>query len=141
MTTKTSTPENNIAVMHKFVTEVQQGGDVSLINEIMHPQFYDHSSPKGALPEGRDGPRAILQSFHAAFSEIKVDIVHCIASGDVVATNKIIYGRHVGDFHGRPATGQRVRFDVMDFVRFEDGMFREHWATVGPMTVVEEMRQ
>lgn len=132
MPTKTTTPEENIAIMRRFVTEVQEKGDTSPIDELMHPDFYDNNSG-GHSPQGRDGPRAIIKSLHSGLSEIRIQVVHCVSTGDVVATQKILYGTHTGEFFGKAATGQRIQMRIMDFVRMEDGMMREHWATLGPM--------
>ena len=132
MSTKTTTPEDNTAIMRRFITEVQEKGDISPIDELIHPNFYDHSREK----PGRDGPRAMIQSLHTGLSMIKIEVVHCISAGDVVATHKMLYGTHTGEFFGKAATGQKVQMRVMDYVRIEDGMIREHWATLGPVEVV-----
>lgn len=131
MSTKTTTPEDNIAIMRNFITKVQEGGDLSLIDELVHPDFHDNTP--GRLPPDRDGARAVMQSIHAGLSKVKVEVIHCVSTGDVVATQKIISGTHTGEFFGKAATGQRVQLRVMDFVTIEDGMIKEHWATLGPI--------
>jgi hypothetical protein len=42
MTTKTTTSEENIAIMRRFVAEVQEKGDPSLIDELIHPKTITH---------------------------------------------------------------------------------------------------
>lgn len=141
MATKMTLPDENIAQMRRFVTEMQQTGDTSKLDEIVHPDFCDHTA-EGTVHVGVDGVRAIVKTFHAAFSDVKIDMIHCVGDGDVVATYKVVFGKHIGEFRdyvpSEQSSGQRTRFDVMDFVKFENGLFREHWATLGPLTVVKE---
>lgn len=133
----TATPEKNIAIMRRFIIEVQEKGDSSLVEELIHPEFCNHT-PEGPSPEGRAAPRAMIKSLHSGLSEIKIEVVHCVSTGDIVATQKVIHGIHTGDFFGKAATGQRVQMRVMDFVRINDEMIAEHWATLGPLETFAE---
>lgn len=121
--------------MRRFITEVQERGDMSLIDELIHPDFHNHT-PGGPSPEGRDGPRAMIKSLYTGLSKVKIEVVHCVSTEDVVATQKTLCGMHTGEFFGKAATGQKVHMRIMDFVRIEDGMMREHWATLGPVEAV-----
>lgn len=137
MANKSSTAEENVALMRKFVKEVQQGGNMSMIDELIHPQFYNHTSDL-PQPEGPAGGHKVMKAIHAGLSEIRVDIIQSIGDGNVVATNKVLSGKHTGDFFGKPGTGERVKMGIMDFVTIEDGMIKEHWARLGPVEVVKE---
>jgi predicted ester cyclase len=75
----------------------------------------------------------MIKFLHAGLSDIRIEIIHCVSTGDVVATQKIIHGMHTGDFFGKTATGQKVRVTVMDFVKIKDGMISEHWVTLGSL--------
>lgn len=121
--------------MLKFITEVQEKGDLSLFDQIVHPDFYDHAHDDNQ-PRDREAGRAVLRAIHAGLSDIKVEVIHCICTDAVVATNKVIRGKLTGELFGKPATGGTVEMRVMDFVRFENGMFREHWANAGQMRSV-----
>lgn len=108
--------------MHKFIQEVQMKGNLSLADDLIHEEFYDHSLDATAS-HGREPARKLLQALHAKFSNITVEIIHCVSSGDIVATNKVLRATQTG--------GElRIEKQIMDFVRFEDGKFREHWANV-----------
>lgn len=137
MSNKATTSEENVALMRKFVTEVQQGGNMSLIDELVHQDFHNHDIVGNSMPQGREGARIVMKSIHAGLSKIEVDVIQSIGSGNLVATNKVLYGTHTGDFMGKPATGERIRMKIMDFVTFEDGMMKEHWANLGPVEAAQ----
>lgn len=133
--TQTS-PEQNVALMRRLVFEVQQDGKFDLLDELLHPDLVNHSAPDEAS-RTKAGMQATAEGLHQAFKDIKMEIIQCIGQGNVVATNKILRGRQVGDFLGNTASGKMVEFPIMDFVTYEDGLIKEHWARAGPIKVLE----
>ncbi|WP_328608868.1 ester cyclase [Amycolatopsis sp. NBC_00345] len=123
------TDSGNVARMRAFVEQVHEGGRVELIEDFVHVDFRNRSAKKGRSTD-RDGVVQVALALHAAFADLKVEIVHCVDTDDVVATHKIYRGRHVGEWLGTPPSGQNVEFRVMDFVRMRDGQFIEHWSVL-----------
>ncbi|KAK0804555.1 hypothetical protein LTR91_017059 [Friedmanniomyces endolithicus] len=118
-----------VARMRRFVIEIQQNGNFDLIDELTHPDFFDHTAAPGQSPH-RDGVHAIMRYLHSTISEIKIDIIHSISDGKIVATTKVLRGKQVGDIFGKPATGKMVEMRIADFLTSEDGKFKDHWATI-----------
>lgn len=65
---------------------------------------------------------------HEAFSDLRIEILHCVGDGDLVATHKMFRGRHTGAWFGVPLLGKHLEFRVMDLVRYRDGQ----WPSTGP---------
>ena len=133
----TKAEAENVALVRKLVTEIQQNANFDLIDDCVSPDWVDRTP----LP-GQDGTRAgvhrIMRHLHSSLSDIKVDIEHCVCTGDVVATNKVMSGKQVGELFGQPATNKRVQLRIMDFIRAKDGMLVEHWACAGPVTPADD---
>ncbi|QIW99650.1 hypothetical protein AMS68_005168 [Peltaster fructicola] len=124
------TPDAAVAVVRKFVIEVQQDGKLDLIPQLIHKDCIDHSAQPGSDGEYA-GVGGIIQYLHSVITNMKVDIVHCVNDGDIVATNKVFRGVQAGDLFGKPATNKQIEMRVMDFVKIVDGKVKEHWATLG----------
>lgn len=122
MASQQSHANDNTATMRRFIYEVQAAGDLSLIDNLIHQDFYDHTLDATA-PQGREAARSLLQYVHTTLSGINIEIVHCVSDGEIVAVYKILRATQTG-------TGSEIEMGIMDFTRFEDGMFREHWANV-----------
>ncbi|EXJ67745.1 uncharacterized protein A1O5_09091 [Cladophialophora psammophila CBS 110553] len=133
----TTTASENIALVRRMVTEVQQNGHFDLIDDFIHPNWVDHPQMPGH-PGDREGVYIIMRNLHKALLDIKVEIIHSVCTGDVVATNKIIRGKQVGELFGQPASNQAIEFRVMDFMRVQDGKLIEHWACLGRINPVSE---
>ena len=54
--------EENKALVHRFVDEVQSQGNTDLIDEICSPEFVNHSTPPG-LPPDREGIKIVTAMF------------------------------------------------------------------------------
>jgi predicted ester cyclase len=124
--------EDNKAIMRRFVMDCQSGGDLSMIDELVSPEFVNHAEVPG-LPSGREGIRALFGAFHQAFIHAQ------FANGDRAATHKTFHGLHVADFMGVPASGNEVHFDVIDILRLEDGKLVEHWNVVDMPTLLRQI--
>ncbi len=123
----------DVARMRAFVELVHEAGRVDLVDEFVAPDFRNRSAKEGRADD-RSGVVEVTRALHAAFADLAIEIVHCVATDGVVATHKVYRGRHVGDWLGTPPTGRQVEFRVMDFVRVRDGRFVEHWSVLGRLS-------
>jgi predicted ester cyclase len=123
--------------MRYFVEQVQVGGHLDLIDELVHPGFRNHTVEPGARDD-RDGMRETMAVMHEAFSDLRVEVLHCIGDGDLVSTHKVFRGRHTGSWFGVPPSGKPVEFRVMDLVRYRDGQLFEHWAVADAVTLLRQ---
>lgn len=78
-------------------------------NDLIHPNFYDHTPEDSSVPSDRDSARGFHNLIHARLSEIKIEITQCICTSDMVATNKVLRGRLTGDFFEKSGIYERSR--------------------------------
>jgi len=119
--------EANKAVACRWVEEIWNTGDISVIDEIVAEDYVDHSPAPGA-PTGREGIKAGVSGFRAAFPDAHFAITDMIAEGDKVVVPQTFTGTHQGEFHGAPATGNQVTFKGIFIYRIKDGKIVERWA-------------
>ncbi|MDH6115529.1 putative ester cyclase [Kitasatospora sp. MAP12-15] len=129
--------ESSTDRMRYFVEQVQEKGRLDLIDELFHPDFRNHTVEPGQRDD-RQGVHETMAALHEAFSDLRVEVLHCIADGDLVATHKLFRGRHTGAWFGIPPSGNRVEFGAMDLVRYRDGQFFEHWAVADAVTLLRQ---
>jgi predicted ester cyclase len=123
--------------MRSFVEQVQEHGRFELIDELVRPDFRNHTVEQGQHDD-RAGIGETVAAIHAAFSDLRIEIVHCVGDGDHVATHKMFRGRHTGSWFGVPPSGNAVEFRVMDLVRYRDGQWAEHWAVADALTLLRQ---
>ena len=123
--------------MRSFVELVQQEGRLELVDDFVHPDFRNHTVQAGQRDDRR-GVWETTRDMHEAFSELRVEVLHCVGDGDLVATHKVFRGRHTGSWFGVPPSGNPVEFRVMDLVRCQDGQLIEHWAVADAVTLLRQ---
>src|SRR5919108_290176 len=118
--------EMNKVIVRRFVEEVQNGGDLTVVDELAAPGYVNHSAPPG-VPADREGLKQLTAMFRRAFPDGRMTIEDMVAEGDRVATRKTFRGTHQGELMGIPPTGQAVAIGLIDIVRVMDGQVVESW--------------
>jgi steroid delta-isomerase-like uncharacterized protein len=131
-------PEENKAVVRRFVDEAQSRGRVDAVDEYLSDSFVDHSPLPGLSPD-RDGVKQLFAMFHSAFSDFRTVVHDQIAEGDRVVTRKTFRGTHEGEFLGIPATGREVSIEVIDILRLEGDKITEHWCVVDQLGLMRQL--
>ena len=125
-------------VVRRFVEEYQSDGDVAVAQELLAPDFVDHS-PFGPFTPDRDGVLALFATLRRAFPDLHAVIHDQAEEAGKVWTRKTFHGTHRGEFMGIAPTGREVAFDVIDIVRVHDGTMREHWNVVDAMALMTQL--
>ena len=85
----------------------------------MHPDYIQHDFD---VPPGIDGFKAYFTKVFELFPKFRVNIIHIIEEGDMVA------------MHGYGITDPgKIEVLVVDTYRIKDGLLYEHWGTVQPL--------
>jgi predicted ester cyclase len=62
-----------------------------------------------------------------AFPDAQINAEAILADGDTAAIRSILRGTHLGEGLGLPPTGKAIELNVVDIVRFENGLAVERW--------------
>ncbi len=84
--------QTNKALVRRFF-ETQGKGDLDALDELLAPDFVDHSLLPGQDP-GREGYIEGVADDHAAFSDLRFDIEDQVAEGDKVVSRITHSGIH-----------------------------------------------
>lgn len=109
--------------------EVLNDGNFGLLDELVAPDFVDHS-PQPGVPATREGLKQTLMGVKTAFPDLRYTIEDAIVCGDQVVHRLSATGTMKGDFMGIPATGKRATWTEIHIGRGVDGRLTEHWGLV-----------
>jgi predicted ester cyclase len=121
--------EANKQVIRRLYGEVMGKGDMSVADEIFHPDYVDHM-PIMKTPD-RAGLLKSVEAARKAFPDVKPEIIAEIAEDDWVAI--AVYadgGDHRDTYMGILATGRHVTWTETHFWRVVDGKIKEHHGNV-----------
>lgn len=119
--------EDNKILAQRWLEEVWNQGDLSLVDELIAPGYVLHDPTRPGL-RGRTGIKESIAMFRAAFPDLNFTIEDQVAEGQMVVTRYSATGTHLGHFMGIPATGKHGTITGIDIYRITDGMIEEAWS-------------
>jgi steroid delta-isomerase-like uncharacterized protein len=127
----------NKALVSRWFEEVWTNGRAELIEELLAAD----SSVYGLGPDlhGAAAFKPFYAAYRTAFPDVAVRIDDVIAEGDIVAARWTATGTHQGDGLGFPATGKKVRFTGMVFVRVANGKMIEGWNSFDQLGMLQQL--
>ena len=133
-----STTEENKAQFRRTYEEVLNRGDVSVVEELIAPEFLNHEAPPGR-DRGPESMRGLAYMLRTAFPDLHFEIHELVAEGDIVAGRLTMSGTHEGPLMGTPPTGHRMQQAHMHFVRFRDGLAVEQWGVRDDLGMMQQL--
>lgn len=124
--------------LNRRFAEVFASGDVDALDELVAPDFVEHSPAPGQGP-GLQGLKNWLRDTGAAFSDARYVIEDEIVEGDRMAIRSTFSGRHTGTYLGVPATNESFSIQGIDIVRVRDGRAVEHWGVFDALGMLQQL--
>ena len=122
-----SSAEENKALVRRFL-EAQANADPDALEELLAPDFVDHSLQPDQEP-GREGFIRSVAEEPAIFSNLRANIDDQVAEGDKVITRftwRRIHDR--GEFLGLAPTGMEIKTTAILINRVSGGKIVEEWS-------------
>ena len=129
--------EANESVMYRFIDEVINKGNFSLLDELVQPN-YVYRSPDQAL-DGPEALKGLLADYRLAFPDLNVKIEELVNGGDKVVISITLTGTHEGDLLGIPPTGKTVKIHGMILSHFEDGKIIAEWEILDMLALFQQL--
>ena len=131
--------EENKKVVQRFWKVWEEEDFVDLIDELLAPDYVNHSPGIPDQPTGPEGVKAVVSMFRSGMPDLRVTIDDMIAEGDRVATRYTIEGTHEGDLFGVPPTGRRLSIESMTVERVSGGKIREHRRITDTLDMMQQL--
>ena len=130
--------EESKATMHRCLGVFEQG-NVDLLDELLAPDYINHTPATPDLPTGPEGVKGVVTMFRSAMPDLRVVVQDMIAEGDKVATRYTLEGTYEGELFGVPPTGQRLSIKSFTAERVSEGKIREHWRVSDNLDMMQQL--
>jgi steroid delta-isomerase-like uncharacterized protein len=132
-----SNGESHERMVRRFIEEVVNRGDSSVLDEIVHPDYVFRSP--GEELRGREGVTALLDGYREAFPDLRIEIDELLVADDATVLEFTLTGTHRGELSGISPTGRRVSVNGMIRSRFRDGKIAEEWEILDQLSLFEQL--
>ena len=124
--------------MRRYVEEVLNKRNLTLIDELFAPTFIDHDS---SMPQakGPAGVKRLAAIVHTSFPDLHFTIQDMVAEGDKVVYRYSVRGTHENDFMGIAATGKQISFTGIHIYRVANGQLQEEWENWDMLGVMRQL--
>lgn len=114
--------------------------DVSSISDVV-PESFVHKTPPapGGEARGHDGVEQFMRQISSAFSDLQIEIVDTLTSGDRAMIEAKFNMTHTGEFNGIPPTGREVEIQSLGKVRVADGELQEYVEYINLQELLEQL--
>lgn len=130
--------EQNRALGYRWAELWNADKDLSVIDEIVDPNFVSHSAPPGLAP-GIEGVRQWTTLFRKAFPDLWSTADDVIVEGDKVVERFTSGGTHKGEFFGIPPTGVSGSITGINIFRVANGKIVEHWGNSDDLGLMQKL--
>ena len=112
--------EQNKALV-KRMYEAWEKGDFEAYKELVAPEYVLYMPSSSTKPMSREETIEFGKMIHIAFPDFSYSIEELTAIEDKVISLFIFRGSHEGEFHGIPATGNKIEFSGIMITRIKNG--------------------
>lgn len=125
-------------LLKRFNEEVFGEGRIALTDELVHPEFVDHTAVQG-IPPDREGLKGFVETVHGAFGDTHATMERIIVSDDQVAWRWRMTAKHTGEFMGIAATGNEIEITGNDLGVMRDGKLAEMWSEMDMLSLMAQL--
>ena len=135
---KNVSAEENKDIVRRF-WGVWEEGNIDLVDELLAPDYINHSPATPDQPTDPEGVKAVVGMFRSGMPDLRVVVEDMIAEGDKVVWRWTIRGTHTGPFQQLPATGKQVTITGINIVRIAGGQLVENWGEVDMLGLLQQL--
>jgi predicted ester cyclase len=116
-----SSAEENMALARRFM-EARVKGDLDALDEMMAPDYVNHTSLLSLQEPDREGVKWVTAQFSAAVSNASIHFEDQLAAADKVVTRSVVHAIHDrGELMGVAPGGREMSFMPIFIHRISEG--------------------
>jgi len=129
--------QENKAIFSRFVEEIWNKGNLTVVDELIAPDFVLHSVARDI--KGPEGFKQYLNTARMAFPDIHFTREDSIAEREKVVTRWTMTGTHKGEFMGIPGTGKSFAVPGTSISHIVGGKLKENWVYWDRFGLLEQL--
>ena len=131
-----NTPQENAALVRRFLTDVVIGGDTDAIDAFLTDDPVDHNLVFG---ERRERDAMTRLGWRVLAADVDVDVDEVVATGERVAVRATVAGTHTESLMDLAPTGASFEIDYVWFWRIHDGCIAEIWSLPDGLGLMQQL--
>ena len=122
-----------------FIEEAWTKGNLAIVDEMLAPDYVNHSPLESDQPAGREGYKRAIVTLRSAFPDLTSTVEQVLVDGDMVVTRYTARGTHLGTFQSVAPTGKRIEACGHTIDRYADGRIVETWDSFDLLAIYRQI--
>jgi steroid delta-isomerase-like uncharacterized protein len=132
-------PQDGRTIARRYFEEVWNQGKVDVLDELLAPDYVNHTPSTGHPPPGPAGLKPIVLAIRGAFPDLHYTIEDVIVTADTVVIRTTMTGTHEGDLFGVPPTRRKIKVMQIQIERIKNGRIVEHWRVTDELSLMRQL--
>ena len=129
----------NKQIVQRYFTEVWNSGKLEVLDELLDPQYINHTPSTPNPPPGPAGLKPIVAAIRKAFPDLHYEIRDLIVNDSMAVARVTMTGTHTGDLFGQPPTGKKIAVNQINIEKIRHGKIVEHWRVTDELTLMKQI--
>ena len=129
---------DSMKMVERLPLEVFNNDKFSLIDEILAPNYVEHTPTPGFAPT-REGFKETATALKKAFPDLRYTIEDALESGDRIVHRLTATGTMKADFAGMRATGKSATWTEIHIGRVANGRVTDHWGLIDQLGMLVQL--
>jgi steroid delta-isomerase-like uncharacterized protein len=131
--------DRTCAVVVRYYDEIWNQGRLDVCDELIAPDYVNHSAPLPDLPEGPEGLKQTVAAVRHAFPDVHYTIEDMVLGEDKAALRVTMRGTHRGEFLGVAPTGRTIEVQELQIEHLRDGQIVAHWHQIDDLGLQRQL--
>lgn len=132
---------HNRKLIQRYFNEVWNEGNVDALDEILTPDYINHSPGLPNPAPGPSGLKPIVLAMRKAISVLHYEILDLVVADDKAMAYVRMTGVHTGELFGVPAAGRQIDVHQMQIEWIRDRRIWQHWRLTDDLTFLRQIGQ
>lgn len=135
----TATLADNKRIAQRYFEEVWNQGRLDLLDELLTPDYVNHTPSTPNPPRGPAGLKPIVAAIRTGFPDLHFRIEDVIVTDDRAVIRTVMTGTHRGNLFGIAPTGRSVAVNQINIERIVEGRIAEHWRVTDELSLMRQL--
>jgi len=129
----------NKQIVQRYFAEVWNSGKLEVLDELLDPQYINHTPSTPNPPSGPAGLKPIVAAIRKAFPDLHYEIKDLIVNDSMAVARVIMTGTQTGDLFGQLPTGKKIAVNQINIEKIHHGKIVEHWRVTDELTLMKQL--
>jgi len=131
--------QQNRALIKTYFDEVWSKGNVELLDELLSPDYINHTPTSPNPIPGPEGLKPIVLEMRKGFPDLHYEIEDLIITPNRIVARTIVRGTHMGQLWGMHPTKKTFEISQINIEYIEDGKISEHWRVTDEHALLNQL--